>query len=172
MKLLLLCTLLIISSCLHASEIYKVGPVDFAMLKKLIQEKSSAHVHKEITGHTFTKPYVIEQTATKEDGSALSKELFSSICSIFHNTTLLPTEWGYFLVNPKENPLNAASDTSATPNRMRIDYCTIADTKHHTVTLSDNPTIIHLRTEFYDRTSLLAALREISKPYCKLLYNC
>ena len=97
MKNLKLCLSLIISFSLYASDdMYKIGPVDYSVLKKLVAEKGLETIRNDISKYFFFEktptPYTIEQVVTKMDNSEISKAVFSNIFLIYHNTIALPNE--------------------------------------------------------------------------------
>jgi hypothetical protein len=63
---------------------YQLGDLDILVLKRAMLAKGFAALKQELTTHVFgsgshPNPYIIEQTCTKNDNSALSKELFYRI---------------------------------------------------------------------------------------------
>lgn len=129
---------------------YKVGVLDKLSLKTAFIKNGTDQVEREIKHHTFKTwtslpfnenlvrsydPYTLSHVCHRNDGSALSKEVFCRYEMIY----------GYAMAFVLEsNPLNKVHQ------KDRIDHCT-------NFTLIDDNTI-EVTTKFYDRDSLIAVL--------------
>ena len=145
---------------------YKVGRIDRLVLKKAASEKGISILKKEISEHKFTQtvvletmpprymeepnPYVIKQVVTKNGQTPLSKAVFDIIYTLYVH------ELGRLLPG---NPLNAQYQKGDFRSSDRIDYCTSATTLDGSY-LGD-ATTVRLSTKFYDKSSLLKALKAL-----------
>lgn len=137
---------------------YRLGIVDKAVLKKVIIEKGYVVLKAEIRSHLFHQswvdseiehkrytPWIIVQHCAKDDNSELSKLVFGNIYNIYK------ADFRFALTG--SNRLNQLYQKYSN----RIDFCTcIHAVDNEELWDSDH---VELTTLFYDKASLLKALR-------------
>jgi hypothetical protein len=148
------------------SKRYTIGRIDRLVLQKAAAEKGMDILKKRIKAHKFTetivietmppqyeqtsKPYVIEQVVKKADQSPLSQAVFNTLYTMYVH------EMGILFPG---NPLNAHYQKGNFHSSDRIDYCTSAATLDGSYL--GNAHAVKIRTEFYNKHSLLKALKRL-----------
>ena len=141
------------SQCMEAPN-NNIGPIDRLMLERAIQERGYNNLAQEIENHAFTSEtylkrfppipvlhhhsFLIVHQCTRNDGSKLSRQVFTKIVEITHLDAKFTSK----------NPLNQASNS--------LDECT-------TWAKTQNSDVVHVTTDFYDKAALVALLNQLQK---------